>query len=126
MDWGVVSSNTFLVIEAHEIVDPTVYADVWKDRWLQRYTTQLIKRQWGEHLSKYGGMMMPGGIQFDGVRILTDAQNEIAQLEADMLTAYSVPPLDMIGAWGPLLINSTIGLSSIGLLYNVWNSLPMA
>ena len=62
------------------VLDPNVYTDVWNDRWLKRYATALIKKQWGENLSKYEGIAMPGGVTFNGSRILDEANQEIEQL----------------------------------------------
>lgn len=87
----------YLVVEAYEIVDPEVYADVWADRWLQHYCSQLIKRQWGTNLSKFEGLQLPGGVTFNGQKIYDDADAEIKRLEEEMIESYSLPPLDMIG-----------------------------
>jgi hypothetical protein len=38
-NWKKLTTGNFLVIEAYRIVDPTVYVDVYKDRWLQNYAT---------------------------------------------------------------------------------------
>jgi len=97
MNWGDVTVGNYIVIQAYQIVDPTVYEDVWGDRWLLRYSTALFKRQWGENLSKFQGIQLPGGIQFDGVRILGEAREEINKLEDEMITSYSLPVHDMIG-----------------------------
>jgi hypothetical protein len=77
MDWDIVNLGSFLILEAYQIVDPDIYPDVWKDRWLIAYVTALFKRQWGEHLSKYGQMMMPGGMPF--------------------VHTYSIPVADFVG-----------------------------
>jgi hypothetical protein len=45
----------YIIVEAYEVVDPETYPDVWNDRWLQKYTTALIKREWGNNLKKYEG-----------------------------------------------------------------------
>lgn len=97
MDWNTVNVGEYLLIEAYEVVDPTVYTDVWKDQWLMRYATALIKRQWGSNLTKFTGMQMPGGVQFNGEKILDDAVAEIKELEDTMLNSYSLPVLDMVG-----------------------------
>ena len=94
---GDLKVGQFLVIECYEIVDPTVYGDVWADRWLQFYVTQLIKRQWGQNLSKFEGLQLPGGVQFNGRQIYDDAQAEINKLEEEMLNAYSLPVGDLVG-----------------------------
>lgn len=97
MDWSAFNTGDFLLVEAYEVIDPEVYTDAWGDRWLQNYCTAKIKYQWGSNLTKFIGMSMPGGVQFNGERILTDAQQEIEKMEQEMISSYSLPVLDMIG-----------------------------
>jgi hypothetical protein len=97
MDWTKLNVGEFLIVEAYEIVDPTVYSDVWGDRWLYLYTTALIKKQWGNNLKKFSGMQLPGGITFNGQQIYDEADAEIQMLERDMVTNLSLPASDMIG-----------------------------
>ena len=97
MDWTKLDVGQYIIVEAYEIVDPTVYSDVWKDRWLAQYTTQLIKRQWGTNLKKFVGMQLPGGVTFNGQQIYNEADEEIKRLEAEMISSYSMPVMDMIG-----------------------------
>ena len=97
MDWERIGVDNYLIVEAYEVVDPTIYADVWKDRWLLQYTTALIKRQWGANLKKVQGMQMPGGLTFNGQQIFNEAMEEIAKLEQEMVYSYSLPVTDMIG-----------------------------
>ena len=73
------------------------YTDVWNDRWLKRYATAQIKKQWGENLSKYEGIAMPGGVTFNGSRILDEANQEIEQLEQEMSLSYELPVDIMVG-----------------------------
>lgn len=87
----------YLIVEAYELVDPAIYTDVWADRWLQHYTSQLIKRQWGSNLSKFEGMQLPGGVSFNGRQLYDDAETEIRRLEDEMIQNYSLPVMDMIG-----------------------------
>lgn len=96
-DWGNLAIGSFLVIEAYEVVDPVLYNDAWNDRWLQNYATALIKRQWGSNLTKFTGMNLPGGVQFNGEKIYNDAVDEITKMEQEMISGYSLPVLDMIG-----------------------------
>lgn len=96
-DWNVLTTGDYIVIEAYQVVDPTTYTDVWKDRWLLRYATCLIKQQWGANLTKFVGMTLPGGIKFNGEKIYNDAVTERAELEKEMIMSYSLPVTDMIG-----------------------------
>ena len=97
MDWNKLNDGDYLVVEAYSIVDPDTYTDVWGDRWLQNYCTALVKRQWGTNLSKFTGMQLPGGVQFNGDRIYNDAVNEIETLEKTVINSYSLPSSDFIG-----------------------------
>ncbi len=97
MDWGKVKEGEYLLVEAYSVVDPDVYTDAWGDRWLQQYATAKIKLQWGSNLTKFSGMQLPGGIQFNGDKIYEDAKAEIEKLEDEMISSYSLPVSDMIG-----------------------------
>jgi hypothetical protein len=98
MDWGSrLAAGDYIVIDCYRIADPEIYSDVWNDRWLQRYATAQIKRQWGQNLIKFEGMQLPGGVQFNGQKIHDDAVEEINRLEEEMITSYSLPVNDIIG-----------------------------
>jgi hypothetical protein len=97
MNWGKVINGQYLIVEAYQIVDPNKFPDVWGDRWLQRYTAALIKKQWGTNLTKFNGLQLPGGVTFNGEKIYNDAHDEIEKLESEMSMSYSLPAYDMIG-----------------------------
>jgi len=97
MDWNTIKEGEYLLVEAYEVIDPNVWTDAWNDRWLQNYCTALIKRQWGANLTKFSGLQLPGGVQFNGEKILDDAVNEIQKMEDEMISSYSLPVLDMVG-----------------------------
>lgn len=97
MDWNNIAIGEYLLVEAYEIVDPDVWTDAWGDNWLQRYCTELIKKQWGSNLTKFTGMQLPGGVQFNGEKIYDDAVAEIAKLEENLIGSYSLPVMDMVG-----------------------------
>jgi hypothetical protein len=70
------------------------YSDVWNDRFLKEYATAKIKYQWGSNLSKFAGIQMPGGVTFDGVRIMEEAKAQIDKIEEEM-QSFNVLPSDM-------------------------------
>jgi hypothetical protein len=94
-DWGDLTG--YIIVEAYEVVDPEVWTDAWNDRWLQNYATALIKQQWGANLTKFTGMVLPGGVQFNGEKIYNDATDEVRRYEQEMISSFSMPVLDMIG-----------------------------
>lgn len=89
--------DSFLVLDAYQVLDPDISTDMYSDRWLLRYTTQLFKRQWGENLKKFEGLQMPGGLTFNGQKIWEESQEAIIKLEDEMISSYSLPVHDMIG-----------------------------
>lgn len=97
MDWNKMDTGSYLLVEAYQVVDPDTYTDAWGDRWLQNYASAKIKYQWGTNLTKFSGLQLPGGVQFNGDKILDDAKGEIEKLESEMINSYSLPVADMIG-----------------------------
>lgn len=98
MAWSEKTSvDEYIIVEGYELLDPETYPDVYNDRWLKRYATALIKKQWGENLKKFEGIQMPGGVSFNGQKIWDEANEEISELESEMITSYSLPVSDMIG-----------------------------
>jgi hypothetical protein len=97
MDWGKVTAGHFIVAKGYQKVDPDTYTDVYNDRWLQRYVTTLFQIQWGKNLTKFIGMQLPGGVQFNGEQILQQGLDEKIKLEEEMISSYSLPVHDMTG-----------------------------
>ena len=97
IDWNQVSNDTFLVIDCYRLVDPANASDIYNDWWLKRYLVAIIKRQWGQNLMKFQGVMLPGGVSLNGRQIYDDAIREIEQIEYELKTEYELPPLDLIG-----------------------------
>ena len=87
----------YIIIECYRAIDPATYSDVYNDIFLKKYTTQLIKKQWGANLSKFQGIQMLGGVALNGEQIYTQAQEEIDKLEEQIQLAYELPPMHMIG-----------------------------
>jgi hypothetical protein len=97
IDVNRLTEGNYILIECHRALNPQEFTQVYNDSFLKRYATALMKRQWGQNLIKYNAVQLPGGITLNGRQIYEDALAEIAQLEADMPTKYTLPPMDMIG-----------------------------
>jgi hypothetical protein len=98
MSWDTkVTVGEFIIIEGYKKIDPDTFTDVYNDRFLQKYCTAQIKKQWGENLKKFEGLSMPGGITFNGQKIWDEATDEIQALEAEVISTYSLPVTDMLG-----------------------------
>ena len=98
MDWSTdITAGEFLIIECYRKLDPSTYTDIFNDIYLKRYTTALIKRQWGANLSKFEGVQMLGGVTLNGAKLFEEAQADIEKLEEQIQLAYELPPNYMIG-----------------------------
>jgi len=97
-EWGTtLKEDDYIIVEAYRIVDPTQFTDVYNDMFLKRYATALIKRNWGQNLSKFDGMQLPGGVTINAQRILEEANAEIREIEQEMQLKYEDPPNMFVG-----------------------------
>ena len=85
------------MIEAFVVIDPDQCTKVYGERWLGRYATALIQKNWGNVLSKYSGMPLPGGMMLNGDKILAQAKKDIETLEYELIHTYQEPPQMIIG-----------------------------
>ena len=85
------NADDYLIIEAYRALDPATYPEVWNDIFVKKYTCALIKRQWGENLKKYQGVVLPGGITLDGKTIYDEAVEEIRLIEEQINLKYELP-----------------------------------
>ena len=98
MDWSKeVSVGDFIVAESWVVLDPDTYTEIYNDRLLKRYVTELFRRQWGSNLSKFEGIQLPGGVSFNGREIVERAQTEIDKIEENVQLMYELPPDFMVG-----------------------------
>lgn len=98
MSWDTdITPGEYIVVECYRILDPDTWRDVYNDRFLKRYATALIKKQWGNNLKKFEGVQMPGGVTLNGQKIYDEAVEEIRYLETEMQSSYQEPPDFMVG-----------------------------
>jgi hypothetical protein len=91
-DWNnSVAVGSFIIIECYRILDPNQYPDVYNDRWLKAYATELIRRQWGENLMKYQGVALIGGTTLNGTDIYQKALDNIEKLEQQVKDEFQLP-----------------------------------
>lgn len=97
MDWNNVATGEWLVAVVYKTIEPLDFPKVWKDKWLTNYATALIKKNWGEVLSKYTGMPTVGGFVMNGEAMKAEASADIEKLEYELVNTYSLPTAYMIG-----------------------------
>jgi hypothetical protein len=92
-DWtNDISADEYLIIECYRKLDPTTHTDIFDDLYLKRYATTLIKRQWGQNLSKFSGTAMLGGVTLNGPELFSTALSEQEKLEEEIRLNYEEPP----------------------------------
>ena len=92
VSWGeIMAEGEYLVYEGWKILDPDTYTEIYDDRLLKEYVTSLIKRQWGQNLSKFDGIQLPGGVTFNGGEIYSQADEEVKKIEEEVELKYELP-----------------------------------
>jgi len=92
-DWSNdISAGEYIIIECYRKLDPNDHTDIFDDLYLKRYATTLIKRQWGQNLSKFSGTAMLGGVTLNGPELFSTAIDEQQKLEEEIRLNYEEPP----------------------------------
>lgn len=92
-----VNVGDWLVFESYVAVNPEVFREFYNDRFLKEYATVLIKKQWATNLSKFEGLQLPGGVQFNAQQMMSEANEEKNRLEEELSLKYELPPDFMTG-----------------------------
>jgi hypothetical protein len=92
-----ITAGNHIVVEAYAALNPDIFTEIYNDRWLQKYCTALIKKQWGSNMAKYDGVVLPGGITMKGAQIFAEATQELAEIENEFLRSYELPVDFMMG-----------------------------
>ncbi len=98
MNWAEeVQVDEFLIFEVWLVLDPEAFTEIFNDVWLKGYFTALVKKQWGQNLSKFEGIQLPGGVTFNGQQLMDQANQEIEKMMEELDLRYTLPPDFMIG-----------------------------
>ena len=92
-DWANdITADEYIIIECYRKLDPDAHTGIFDDLYLKRYATTLIKRQWGQNLSKFSGTAMLGGVTLNGPELFSTALSEQQSLEEEIRLNYEEPP----------------------------------
>lgn len=90
LDWSKkFTAGQYLMFETYSTLDTDTFPDVWGDMWLIKYCTALMRLQWGNNLSKFKGVVLPGGIDMNGGELVQQAKEEIRELEEELIDVHS-------------------------------------
>ena len=91
------SKGDYLCFECDVKPSPDIYPDLWNDMFLKDLSTAYVKKMWGQNLTKYNQVQLPGGLNLNGQMIHDDAKSEIEQLKSRFSMDWQDPPMDMVG-----------------------------
>ena len=98
---GKIIEGNKILLRAYQAVIPdesSSYAlDVFNDEWIKKYSTALIKQQWGANMKQFDGMPLPGGITINGQQVWDEAKEEIEKLEEEFSLNYELPANFIVG-----------------------------
>jgi hypothetical protein len=98
MDWKEQAwLGQYIMFEAYRVLDPNKYTDIYNDRTLKKYTSELIKQQWGSNMMKFGGMELPGGITLNGIDVFNEASAQVDKIESEIQSKFELPPEFFVG-----------------------------
>jgi hypothetical protein len=98
VDWKhTLHAGQYVIIEGYFTIDPEAYRDIYNDMALKKYLTALIKKQWGQNLSKFEGMQLPGGVTINGTKIFEEAKAEIEKMEEEFESKFAFPADFFVG-----------------------------
>lgn len=83
--------NYFIVVHGYQNLDPEQVEAVYNNEWIKRYSTALIKKQWGQNIKKYQGVQLPGGVEMNGQQIFDEAVEELQKLDEEFSNTYELP-----------------------------------
>lgn len=89
--WKQAKEGDMIGLDAYVFKDPDEVGRVFNDYWLKQYTCALIKLNWGNNISKFSNITLPGGGTLNGEAIILQAQQEISDLELKLQNQYSLP-----------------------------------
>ena len=69
--------------------------NVYNNRWVKDYSTQLVKYINGVVLSKNQGMNLPGGIQIDGRTMMQESKDELDKMKEELYELQAPSPIMM-------------------------------
>jgi len=81
MNWDKLSPFHYIIVDCYQAIDPELETKMYDDVWLKAYVVAKFKMQWGQNLSKYNGVSLPGGVTIDGQSMYDTAVSEISALE---------------------------------------------
>lgn len=92
-----VVAGDYIMLQTFEAVDPEAFTTIYNDMFIRNYLTASIKWQWGQNMSKFEGMTLPGGVTISGQTMKEEAAQEMETLRERMRSEQELPADFFIG-----------------------------
>lgn len=90
--WGAnLTEGMYVAFECFVTTDPDEYNKIWDQIWVKEYYKNLVQRQWGVNLKKFGNITLIGGVTINGQQLYDEAMQEIERLEDELVTTWQLP-----------------------------------
>jgi hypothetical protein len=86
-----------VIVECYVALDPNEFPEIYNDILLKKYVVSSFKQQWGQNLSKYQNVTLPGGLSYNGAEIYQQASDEMDKIEESLSNKYELPPDFFVG-----------------------------
>ena len=93
---GDIKVGDYIMIEMFIELNEDV-GGVYNNLFMKNYVTAILKKQWGENISKFEGMTLPGGVTLNGRQLIDDAKEEIEKEIEKLRNEYDNPPNFFVG-----------------------------
>lgn len=90
-DWDLINVGDYVGLDVQKVLNPEELPDIYDDYWLKKYTSALVKKQWGENLMKYNIPALVGGASINGIDMFNAALEEIQKLEDRLTNEFQFP-----------------------------------
>ena len=95
-DGGDIKVGDYIMLEMF-VEEAESVGGVYYSLFMKNYVTAILKKQWGENISKFEGMTLPGGVTLNGRQLIDDAKEEIEREIEKLRNEYDNPPNFFVG-----------------------------
>ena len=95
-DGGDIKVGDYIMLEMF-VEEAESVGGVYNNLFMKNYVTAILKKQWGENISKFEGMTLPGGVTLNGRQLIYDAKEEIEREIEKLRNEYDNPPNFFVG-----------------------------
>jgi hypothetical protein len=92
-----INEDDWIIIECHKFLDPEECPGIYGDRFLKEHYKANVKYQFGQNISKFSTLTLPGGVQLNGDVMKQEAQAELDKMRQELQDFYVEPARFFIG-----------------------------